>query len=96
MNSISAPRDDHGLIGHQAQRARAGLIPKTRAVRRYPAPNANSRPEPRPSPWTAMRGTAAPRAIAAPVWRGPERRKRCMPVLLDTRARPERSLDLTA
>lgn len=94
MNSISAPRDDFGLIEHQAQRARRGLIPQAAAVRQYPAPDTQARPDlparriPR-GPVTAADG-------AMPVWRGPERRRRRVPVLLDTRARAGATLDLTA
>ncbi len=95
MNTISAPRDDQGLIEHHAQRARAGLIPKTGAVRQYPAPDSHTCFEPaRAAPMTPTPVSA--RRAAVSVWRGPERRRRRLPVLLDTRVIADCSIDLLA
>jgi hypothetical protein len=93
MNSIGASRDDHGLIEHHAQRARIGLVPKTGAVQRYPAPNTGPRPESSRHAQGPRRSAAAA-CVTAPVWQGPERRRRRMPVQLDTRARPACVIDL--
>lgn len=87
MNSISTPRDDHGLIEFHAQRAQRGLVPKTVAVRQFPATDPRARPDLPPHPH---------RPRADTVRHEPERRKRRVPVLLDTRATSGRTIDLTA
>lgn len=95
MNAITAPRDDHGLIEHHAQHARVGLIPKAGAVRQYPAPDTDARCVPaRPAPMTPVQ--ASVRRVEVSGWRGPERRERRLPVLLDTRVMADRSIDLLA
>ncbi len=94
MNSISAPRDDFGLIEHQAQRARRGLIPQAAAVRQYPSADANARPDPLRWPRSARLPVST--GVAAPVWRGRERRRRRIAVLLDTRVRAGGAIDLMA
>jgi hypothetical protein len=95
MNPIRASRDDQGLIGHHARRMRAGLIPKTGPLRQFPPPDADDRFETaRPAPMTLHH--APVRRITGTAWRGPERRGQRVPVLLDTRARAGRSIDLRA
>ncbi len=84
MNIASAPRDDQGLVEYHAQRAGTGLVPRTSAVRQYPAIRPDVRYGPSQPVYALPRDTAPPLA-AVTGWCGPERRWRRVPVLLDTR-----------